>query len=1111
MHLTIASNQVTLDGVQARLDPPLTLAEWAADLTHLHTFALTGAQEAQVDPAYLADLGRRLFRRIFVGEVLAAYQNALAAGPFPLGLSVSGSLAALPWELLYDPDERFYLGAAGQVTLYRRGEVALPTPPSPAVPTRLLLVFAPPGDPPLYAPSEIVIMVREALGPALADGRVALDWELTGTVATLNDRLNDPATRPHLVHFVGHGSIEDGQGVLGFVTPDGDHHPLGGERLRELFAGKGVQGVLLTACHSGQATGAADPLAMVAQALLRAGVPVVVAQQFAARVETTHRFFGRLYVALADGDPLERAAAFGRHALWVEAPPGDDNPLGFAVPVCYLAAEPGPSLGPAPAERPAPPSTPLRPGWPEPPGLTAVESVPPNFTGREEDVRRAEAAWRERRMVALCGGGGVGKTALAIHLAHANTWRLPGGIFWASARGVAGFTVDHAAQTVLRGLGIDPAGVKNPADEARRQLEGCTSLLVLDNFEEVPKKNRRPIYKWLRSLPQETMALFTSRERLDVMGLRALPLAPLDRAAARGLFVELLADRRGRALVTGEEAVAVESILKLLGGWPLALEIVAALAADASLAAILADLRSDRAEALAAEIEEEEISIVRSLGASYDRLAVEDGALFRRLGVLWGDFGLEVAAAVAQVEGAALEQGLAALVKRSLLERLHPAFPRWQMHGAVALFARSRLKAEEGEGAVRAARLRAAEYFRDYAQLWRQGLDTAGLTQALRASMDELRPQLLAQLPPELRAQATDEQLMELVILTGVAQARSALEAERANVGAAIQWAAEAGEHGLVQELVDVVDPFLSTAGYWHDLVQYERLALAAARAEGDERAVAVWAHNLAVTLYGLGEKAEAEALYRESLELKQKLGDEVMGIESSTATTLHQMGMLAQSRGDYEGALEYYRRSLEIKEQLGDRAGVAQSLHQIGMVHQARGDYEAALEHYRRSLEMAEQLGDRAGLAKSLGQIGSVLDDRGQWDEAIEYYERALRELGELGEKAGVAALLHNIGVTYQKKGDYEAALEHYRRSLEIKEQLGDRAGVASSLGQIGRVAQLQGDYVTAVRLWVQALATFGALGMPERDIIVGWFARLREELGAERFEGLLREAGLG
>ncbi len=1271
MYLTITRERVTLDGATATLEPPLDLAGWADDLARLHTFTLVGAREAGVDAAYLADLGTRLFRRVFVGDVLAAYQDALAVGPVHLGLSAAGRLAALPWELLYDPQARHYLGAAGPVTLFRRvSELAgtgSPAPaPAPATPTRLLLVFAPPGDPPVYAPSEIVAMVREPLAAALADGRVVLDYELSGTVAALNDRLNDPATRPHLVHFFGHGGVEGDQGVLGFADDAevNESAPLGGVRLRDLFAGKGVQGVLLTACHSGQVTGAADPLAMAARAILGAGVPAVVAQQFAARVETTQRFFARLYAALDDGDPLERAAAFGRHALWVETPPGDDNPLGFAVPVCYLAAGRGPRLGPA-----------LRLGSgqapPEPPGLAAVESAPPTFTGRERDVRRVEAAWRTRALVALCGGGGVGKTALAAHLARANRWRFPGGLFWASARGREGFSVDHVAEAVLHGLGVELAGVRNSPAEARRQLRGRACLVVVDNFEAVPRPNRRPIYDWLRSLPQGTTALLTSRERLKVKGLQTLSLAPLDRAAARDLFRELLADWREGARVTGEEVVAVGDILALLGGWPLALEIVAALAADASLGAIRDDLRSDRAEALTAEIEEEEESIVRSLGTSYDRLGEGERALFRYLGALWGDFGPEAAAVVGQVEdGETLKRGLAALVKRSLVERLHPAIPRWRIHGAVSLFARSRLQVEEGEGegegAVRAARLRAAEYFRDYAQLWQQGLDTAGLTEALRARMDELRPQLLAQLPVEIRAEVTDEQLMELVISTGVAQARAALEMERANVGAAIQWAAKAGEHGLVQKLVDAVDPFLRTAGYWRDLVQYERLALAAAREAGDERAVAVWAHNLAVTLDGLGEKAEAEALYRESRHVREGLGDavflaktlhqqgvsaygrgewdealrlwneavtafEAAGDHANAAKTLHNIGMVHQDRGDYDAALEHYRSSLEIKKQLGDRAGVASSLHQIGTVHQLRGDYEAALdhyrrslktfeqlgdragvasslhqignvhylqgdyeaalahyrrsleieqqlgdragvasslgqigivhelrgdyeaaldhyrqagarfeelgarreqatvlhqigtvhelrgdyeaalEHYRRSLEIAEQLGSRAGVASSLHQIGIVHQLRGDYDAALAHYRRSLKTFEQLGDRAGVATSLHQIGMVHQDRGDYDAALDHYRRSLEIAEQLGDRAGVAKSLGQIGQVAQLQGDYVAAVRLWAQALATFEALGMPERDIVRGWFAHLREELGAERFEGVLQEAGVG
>ncbi len=162
--------------------------------------------------------------------------------------------------------------------------------------------------------------------------------------------------------------------------------------------------------------------------------------------------------------------------------------------------------------------------------------------------------------------------------------------------------------------------------------------------------------------------------------------------------------------------------------------------------------------------------------------------------------------------------------------------------------------------------------------------------------------------------------------MVGMQVARAALEAERANLGAAIRWAAEAREGELVHDLVDAIDSFLRTAGYWRELVEYERLALAAARQTDDDQATAAWAHNLAVTLGALGDKAEAGALYAEAEALYAKVERALSGPEHlrEMAALQRQMGIQAQSRGDYDAALDYYRRSLTAAEQLGDRAGVA-------------------------------------------------------------------------------------------------------------------------------------------------------------------------------------------
>ena len=67
-------------------------------------------------------------------------------------------------------------------------------------------------------------------------------------------------------------------------------------------------------------------------------------------------------------------------------------------------------------------------------------------------------------------------------------------------------------------------------------------------------------------------------------------------------------------------------------------------------------------------------------------------------------------------------------------------------------------------------------------------------------------------------------------------------------------------------------------------------------------------------------------------------------------------LGILAQRRGDYGTAESLYRRSLEIFERIGDQAGMATSYHQLGMLAQLRGDYDAAEPLYRRSLEISER-----------------------------------------------------------------------------------------------------------------------------------------------------------
>ena len=143
-----------------------------------------------------------------------------------------------------------------------------------------------------------------------------------------------------------------------------------------------------------------------------------------------------------------------------------------------------------------------------------------------------------------------------------------------------------------------------------------------------------------------------------------------------------------------------------------------------------------------------------------------------------------------------------------------------------------------------------------------------------------------------------------------------------------------------------------------------------------------------------------------------------------------------------------------------------------------------------------------------TLWKEGIVHYELGEYGEARRCYEEALSLFEKLGEEGRVAGVLHQLGMLAQHIGDYAEARRLYQQSLKIAEELRDKSGIASSIGQLGQLAELEGDYATAVRLWATALRIFEELGSPNAEIVRGWFARLRDELGEERFREVLAKA---
>ncbi|MFE1883137.1 hypothetical protein [Streptomyces diastatochromogenes] len=214
---------------------------------------------------------------------------------------------------------------------------------------------------------------------------------------------------------------------------------------------------------------------------------------------------------------------------------------------------------------------------PVPTAMSALPPPPAAFTGRERHVRELLDSLdpdgdgtAEAVLVSAVGGfGGVGKTALALHTAHAARVRFPGGVLFANMRGYDEVRVapEETVLAFLRALGVRSEDL--PATQEQRYALYRSALndrepvlIILDNVSDAGQVT--PL------LPGSTRhrVLVTSRDSLDsltarlinldvlpqdeaVLGVALKDLGDLDAAAngymdAADIFGEL-GDRHGEA------------------------------------------------------------------------------------------------------------------------------------------------------------------------------------------------------------------------------------------------------------------------------------------------------------------------------------------------------------------------------------------------------------------------------------------------------------------------------------------------------------------------------------------------------------------------------------
>ncbi|MFJ3445674.1 BTAD domain-containing putative transcriptional regulator [Streptomyces sp. NPDC086081] len=331
--------------------------------------------------------------------------------------------------------------------------------------------------------------------------------------------------------------------------------------------------------------------------------------------------------------------------------------------------------------------------WSPPPAQLPPPSA--HFIGRtpeREALRRLLTGPGPRPTAVISGMPGIGKSALALRLAHDLAERFSDGQLHLDLRGATpGATPlppGRALTALLRDLGVEPCRIPESPDAAsallRSLLARTRTLLVLDGA--VSAAQVRPL------LPGGAgcAVIVTSWFPLTALdGAARFPLAPLSHEES----IDLLRAASGRAGLDGADAARL--LVERTGRLPLALRVVAArLAARRALTpeALAAEL--SRGDSRLRHLEYDDLSVRRSLAGAYDALAASphqtdrDAALaLRRIGALdLPDYGAPLLARLTGTGVLRTEAALGRLVEAALLEET--AYGRYAPHPLVRDLAR---------------------------------------------------------------------------------------------------------------------------------------------------------------------------------------------------------------------------------------------------------------------------------------------------------------------------------------------------------------------------------------------------------------------------------------
>ncbi|MBM7436950.1 BTAD domain-containing putative transcriptional regulator [Streptomyces sp. HB132] len=701
-----------------------------------------------------------------------------------------------------------------------------------------------------------------------------------------------------------------------------------------------------------------------------------------------------------------------------------------------------------PADDPAPAAAPVRPAQ--------LPATVPDFTGRAAFVRElgdrlASAEGSVMAVSALAGIGGVGKTTLAVHVAHQARPHFPDGQLYVDLQGAGGRAAepDTVLGAFLRALGTADSAIPDSLDERaalyRSTLDGRRILVLLDNAHDAAQI--RPL------LPgtEGCAALVTSRVRMvDLAGAHLVDLDVMSPEEALQLFTRIVGDER----VLAEREAALD-VVAACGFLPLAIRIAASRLASrrtwtvSVLAAKLADERRRLDELQAGDL-----AVKATFELGYGQLELAQARAFRLLGLADGpDISLAAAAALLNLDPHTAEDLLESLVDTSLLESAAPG--RYRYHDLVRLYARACAERDEQPPVGRELALsRLLDFY----------LATAAGVYALERPGDRL----VAHLEPTRYPGLTFE------------DRHSALDWLYSEANCLLACARQSTGHSMLRRAVDLLWAAKDLAESGANSKSYESAALTtrdAAQAYGDAHAEGRARTTITNVLIVAGRFDEADAEAQRAMQLARSAEDPVPNCWAP-----NDRGVIAIYQGRHEEGERYLLQAIENFRADSNYVGQASALCNLSRIHVSLGRIPSAIELAQQGIDIYDRMGLSLRLANGRYALGIALTRAGRLPEALKQLTEALALFHDNRQPLWEGVTHFRLAEAHLAAFRPTLAAAHAEQAIALR-GIGGEWRRGTVLTVLGRALDSIGQPDRARACWLEALAIYEQLDVPEAE----------------------------